>query len=132
MLRFRNILLAAASVGLAACSSRTVVVTSVPAPETHDVQTSTAATLGIPPGHLPPPGRCRVWIPGRPAGHQPSPRTCEGAVRNAPPGSMVLYRPTQDRKYVRVQYVDRERAGVVVRIRLFDAASGALVREEKG
>lgn len=31
---------------------------------------------GIPPGHLPPPGHCRDWIPGRPPGHQPPPYKC--------------------------------------------------------
>jgi hypothetical protein len=30
----------------------------------------------IPPGHYPPPGECRVWIPGRPPGHQPPPVKC--------------------------------------------------------
>jgi hypothetical protein len=30
----------------------------------------------IPPGHLPPPGECRVWLPGRPPGHQPPPGRC--------------------------------------------------------
>ena len=30
----------------------------------------------IPPGHLPPPGECRVWRPGVPAGHQPPPFRC--------------------------------------------------------
>jgi hypothetical protein len=30
----------------------------------------------IPPGHLPPPGECRVWRPGVPPGHQPPPFRC--------------------------------------------------------
>ena len=30
----------------------------------------------IPGGHLPPPGACRDWYPGRPAGHQPPPYRC--------------------------------------------------------
>jgi len=30
----------------------------------------------IPRGHLPPPGECRTWYPGRPAGHQPPPYRC--------------------------------------------------------
>lgn len=30
----------------------------------------------IPRGHLPPPGECRVWYPGRPSGHQPPPFRC--------------------------------------------------------
>ena len=30
----------------------------------------------MPQGHLPPPGACRTWYPGRPAGHQPPPHRC--------------------------------------------------------
>ncbi len=30
----------------------------------------------VPHGHLPPPGKCRTWYPGRPAGHQPPPHRC--------------------------------------------------------
>jgi len=36
---------------------------------------------GIPPGHLPPPGQCRVWYDGRPPGHQPAPASCRWAER---------------------------------------------------
>src|SRR2546422_6675984 len=38
---------------------------------------STAATLGVPPGHLPKPGQCRIWVPGVPPGHQPRPKRSE-------------------------------------------------------
>jgi hypothetical protein len=38
---------------------------------------------GIPPGHLPPPGECRVWYDGRPPGHQPPPTDCRQAERIA-------------------------------------------------
>jgi hypothetical protein len=27
----------------------------------------------IPPGHMPPPGECRIWYPDRPTGQQPRP-----------------------------------------------------------
>ncbi len=37
----------------------------------------------IPRGHLPPPGRCRVWFYDRPAGHQPPPTSCRQAQRLA-------------------------------------------------
>lgn len=37
----------------------------------------------VPPGHLPPPGLCRVWIEGRPPGQQPSPVSCRRAERIA-------------------------------------------------
>jgi hypothetical protein len=35
----------------------------------------------IPPGHLPPPGKCRVWYDDRPPGHQPPPTSCDSAHR---------------------------------------------------
>jgi hypothetical protein len=93
---------------------------------------STAATLGVPPGHLPKPGECRVWIPGVPPGRQPRPksRSCDGIAAAAPAGSWILYRPTADRKIVHVRLVDERRAGVIVRIRVFEAETGRLVREE--
>src|SRR5688500_2815490 len=34
---------------------------------------------GIPPGHLPPPGECRVWYDGVPPGQQPRPTSCRAA-----------------------------------------------------
>lgn len=44
-----------------------------------------AVGVDVPPGHMPPPGSCRVWYPGRPPGQQPPPGGCdiaepEGAV----------------------------------------------------
>lgn len=42
-----------------------------------------AEAQGVPPGHLPPPGQCRVWYDGRPPGHQPSPTSCRQAERVA-------------------------------------------------
>ena len=40
-------------------------------------------THGIPPGHMPRPGECRVWIDGRPPGQQPPPTDCRSAERTA-------------------------------------------------
>lgn len=90
---------------------------------------STAATLGIPPGHLPPPGQCRVWLPGHPPGHQARPRGCDGIERHAPAGSWIVYRPSRDRKVVHVRVVDQRRPGVVIRLRVYDAQRGTLIRE---
>ncbi len=42
-----------------------------------------ARTQGVPPGHLPPPGECRVWYDDRPAGQQPPPTSCREAERVA-------------------------------------------------
>jgi len=30
-----------------------------------------SAPPDIPPGHMPPPGKCRIWYPNRPPGQQP-------------------------------------------------------------
>ena len=47
---------------------------------------------GVPPGHQPPAGRCRVWYDGRPPGHQPAITDCHTAERDAARnGGRVLY-----------------------------------------
>lgn len=43
----------------------------------------------VPPGHMPPPGKCRVWFPDRPPGHQPPPGDC-GELRYRVPAGAVL------------------------------------------
>jgi len=118
---------------------RTVILDPPPSPDVRGAPPaetnrgpSTAATLGIPPGHLPKAGECRIWIPGTPPGHQPKPksRPCPGIAALAPAGSWIIYRPTEDRKVVHVREVDSRRAGAVVRIRIFDIETSRLLREE--
>ena len=47
---------------------------------------------GIPPGHLPPPGECRVWYDNRPPGQQPRPTSCANARATATRnGGRVIY-----------------------------------------
>lgn len=47
---------------------------------------------GIPAGHLPPPGECRVWHDNRPPGQQPPPTDCASARRQArSSGGRVIY-----------------------------------------
>jgi len=93
---------------------------------------SSTMTLDIPPGHLPELGQCRLWIPGRPPGQQPRPksRSCDGIVGVAPAGSWIIDRPRATPQLVFVRVVDERRAGVLVRIRVFDIDSKRLVREE--
>lgn len=46
----------------------------------------------VPPGHMPPPGECRVWYDDLPPGHQPSPTSCGAASREAyRTGGRVVY-----------------------------------------
>ena len=119
-------------------TTRTIILDPPPAPS-RDVRgpevnrgPSTAATLGVPPGHLPNPGECRIWIPGTPPDHQPTPksRPCAGIAPLAPAGSWIIYRPSDDKKVVHVREVDSRRAGAVIRIRVFDIESSLLLREE--
>jgi len=46
----------------------------------------------IPPGHMPPPGKCRIWFPDRPPGHQPPPGDCWQLERQVPPGAWLIRR----------------------------------------
>jgi len=75
---------------LAGCTtsvgSEPPVIVQLPSAEVH-VGTS-AGELGIPPGHRPPPGSCRVWFPGLPPGQQPPPGSCYAYV----PAGAVLVR----------------------------------------
>ncbi len=119
--------LLALSLLLAACSRTVIVAGGPPASPSR----STAATLGIPPGHLPPPGQCRVWIPGRSPGHQRPPGSCSALAREVPAGGWLVYRPSKDRKHVKVSLYHSKRPGVVVMIRFYEAKSGRLVREQK-
>lgn len=90
-----------------------------------------ALVLKVPEAHLPPAGQCRIWKGDTSPFQQPQARSCDGILATAPAGSMILYRPSKDRKIVRVRYVDAHRAGVVVRVRVFEAATGKYLRDEK-
>lgn len=47
---------------------------------------------GVPRGHYPPPGECRVWYPNRPPGHQPPPTDCSRLVGvRLEPGAFILH-----------------------------------------
>lgn len=144
-MRSRSVALALATLATTgACSKSSKAVVLEPTPSMQGASTgtsgagggvrpSTAATLGVPPGHLPNPGECRIWIPGTPPGQQAKPksRSCGGIAALAPAGSWIIYRPGEDRKHVHVRLVDPQRAGVVVRIQVFDLVTNRLVREEK-
>ena len=86
--------------------------------------------LGIPPGHLPRAGQCRLWYPGRPPGQQPRAGDCGSIQRAAPAGSWVLYRPASDAKVVHSRVIDQRRTGVVVEVRVYDADRGTYLRME--
>ncbi len=114
-----------------ACSGSGNAPAPAPAPKSSQ-KAKTAAQLGVPPGHLPALGQCRVWQPGMPPGKQRKAESCRSAGEHATAGSWVLFRPTQDTKvvYVYVRAEDGPRAGTVTRVRVYDATSGKFVREE--
>jgi hypothetical protein len=85
-------------------------------------------TLGIPPGHLPPPGKCRLWYPDRPPGHQPPPESCGHLRAHAPAGGWLIHRPTHEPHYVDVSVYDAYQPGIVISIGLFDVDTGAFLR----
>lgn len=46
--------------------------------------------IKIPPGHMPPPGKCRVWYYDRPPGQQPPPVSCHSIRHRIPFGAVVV------------------------------------------
>ena len=91
-------IIAAASI-LGACGGVRVTATA-PA---HSVSRAEARAVDIPPGHMPPPGHCRIWYPGEPPGHQPPSGKCSELEPAAPSGAWVLYRPDGQKRVVRVR-----------------------------
>lgn len=123
-------------VAAGACSSTGRTVVLDPNPNVRASETtrgpSTAATIGVPPGHLPNVGECRIWIPGMPPGRQPRPksRPCAGITAVAPAGSWILYRPNENRKLLYRREIDASRPGLVIHTRIFDIETTRLLREE--
>jgi hypothetical protein len=68
------------------------------------------AELGIPRGHVPPPGRCRIWLPGVPAGRQGHVASCHRLEWRVPPGGWLLNR--LDRYLVELWIYDDHRPRV--------------------
>ncbi|HJU64382.1 MAG TPA: hypothetical protein VJ596_01835 [Gemmatimonadaceae bacterium] len=127
-------LVTAVAVALAASGCTTTMIGGAPerAPNVVVVQPEhDRRPLGVPPGHLPPPGECRLWFPGRPPGHQPRPGNCGRVEREAPAGAWVLYRPERDRRVVHARVIDPRRTGVVVVVRVYDANRGTYLRAER-
>ncbi len=114
---------------LAGCSSRSPDVQT--GPRTGE-NASTAARFAIPPGHLPPPGMCKVWMPGEPPGQQKKKYragNCSVIERQVPRGGWLVYNLNGDKKQVVVREYGVRSPGVIA-IRAFDLVTGALLWEE--
>ena len=85
---------------------------------------------GIPPGHLPPPGQCRIWFPGAPPGQQPPPGPCSDLEWRVPLGAWLIYGPSEQYDDFIVSIYDRRTPNVVISIRYYDAETGRFIREK--
>lgn len=56
----------------------------------HQDEHRRGAAPRIPPGHMPPPGSCRIWYKGTPPGQQPPPGDCYYLSRRVPPGAWLI------------------------------------------
>ncbi|MCH7691414.1 MAG: hypothetical protein IIA17_10275 [candidate division Zixibacteria bacterium] len=88
------------------------------------------AHLGIPPGHLPAPGQCRIWFPGRPPGRQPRPGNCVEVERHVRPGCWLVRRSLNDPKHIKVMVYSHDRPSSVLSVRYYLAESGKFAWEE--
>jgi hypothetical protein len=82
------LILGFAVASLAGCGGGGMIRTDSPPPR--PAPHGAKAQLNIPPGHLPPPGKCRHWYLGHPPGHQPSIGECQDLERRVPRGAVLV------------------------------------------
>lgn len=73
---------------LGGCASGLVISTD----STRIVTPQPRRAVDIPPGHYPPPGSCRIWVPGVPPGQQSPPGNCTELQWRVPPGAVLIGR----------------------------------------
>jgi hypothetical protein len=124
---------------LSACATRIVVHPAASTPEpvhhspspVHSVQ-GPVVSLGVPPGHFPPPGQCRVWMPGVPPGKQAACVPCNSIDGDVPLGALVLHRPSKEKGVVQVMEYDGVTTSMIVSVAWYDAVDGRLLPDHPG
>jgi hypothetical protein len=48
------------------------------------------SAVNVPPGHMPPAGKCRIWYKNRKAGNQPPPGNCKKLKNKVPKGAVLI------------------------------------------
>jgi len=87
--------------------------------------------LKIPKGHLPKPGKCRIWIPGTPAGHQRKAGNCNTLVSQVPAGAWLVYRHTDDPDRVDITIYDVKQVGLIIEVQIFDIVTGEFLGHDE-
>ncbi|MBX6392062.1 MAG: hypothetical protein IRY96_01205 [Burkholderiales bacterium] len=59
-------------------------------PPSHARGADAGARVNVPPGHMPPPGQCRIWYPDRPPGQQPPSGDCRELGRRVPEDAVLI------------------------------------------
>jgi hypothetical protein len=86
------------------------------------------APFKIPPGHLPPPGQCRIWYPGNPSGQQPPCAKCSKLSRVVPAGAYLISRTRKEPEILQVTHFEY---GVEIGVKYFHASTGRFIAEER-
>lgn len=94
-----------------------------------DIEPSTLASLGIPLGAVPAPGKCRIWRPRSPSHQQMGPGPCRRLARRVGAGGWLLRHPVPPEGGPdRIHLVVYGEAGPSL-VRVFDRRTGEMVRE---
>lgn len=88
--------------------------------------------LNIPPGHLPPPGMCKIWFPNTPPGRQ-SKRSgnCKTLQRRVPEGAWLIRHPSgRGSNTVDVSVYEKTSSGSLsLKIRTYNFETGIFISE---
>lgn len=71
-------------------SVRVVILPAERPPRGVTVTPASGRAFSIPPGHYPPPGACRAWVPSVPPGRQAPPGPCPAIERDLPSDAYLI------------------------------------------